>query len=103
VTEAPGSALEIMDSLLRGPVSTALTLTSLPSKHPAGIVEILRSFFGMQHRCGANVSAVDTHTPSGRAPGDHPGTADSRGSRAHVRRSRDPPCLVVMTHSAVVG
>ena len=103
MTEAPGSALEIMDSLLRGPVSTALTLTSLPSKHPAGIVEILRSFFGMQHRCGANVSAVDTHTPSGRAPGDHPGTADSRGSRAHGRRSRDPPCLVVMTHSAVVG
>ena len=64
MTEAPGSALGTMDSLLRGLVSTALTLPSLPSKHPAGIVEILRSFFSVQHRCGANVSAVDTHTPS---------------------------------------
>ena len=56
-------------SLLRGPVSTAPTLPSLPSKHPEGIVEILRSFFGVQHRCGVDVSTMDTHTPSGRAPG----------------------------------
>ena len=55
-------------SLLRGPVSTAPTLPSLPSKHPEGIVEILRSFFGVQHRCGVDVSTMDTHTPSGRAP-----------------------------------
>ena len=90
-------------SLLRGPVSTAPTLPSLPSKHPEGIVEILRSFFGVQHRCGVDVSTMDTHTPSGRAPGTHPGTADSGGARAHARRSRDPPGLVVMKRSAVVG
>ena len=59
-------------SLLRGPVSTAPTLPSLTSKHPAGIVEILGSFFGVQHRCGVDVSTMDTHTPSGRAPGDPP-------------------------------
>ena len=60
-------------SHLRGPVSTAPTLPSLPSKHPARIVEILQSFFGVQHRCGVDVSTMDTHTPSGRAPGDPPG------------------------------
>ena len=48
------------DSLLRGPVSTALTSTIQPSKHPAEIVGILRLIFGVQHRCGIDVSAVDT-------------------------------------------
>ena len=68
MTEAPGSALETMDSLLRGPVSTALTSTSLPPKRPAGIVEILRFFLGVRRRCACDVSTVDTHTPSCLAP-----------------------------------
>ena len=55
-------------SLLRGPVSTALTLTSLASKRPAGIVGILRFFFGVLRRCAFNVSTMDTHTPSCLAP-----------------------------------
>ena len=42
VTEAPGCAVRTPDSLLRGPVSTALTLPRLPSKRPAGIVGILQ-------------------------------------------------------------
>ena len=64
VTEASGCAVRTPDSLLRGPVSTALTLTSLPAKHPAEIVGILRFFFGVQRRCGVDVSTMDTHTPS---------------------------------------
>ena len=64
MTGAPGYAVRTPDSLLRGPVSTALTLPSLPAKHPAGIVGILRFFSGVQARFGVNVSAVDTHTPS---------------------------------------
>ena len=55
-------------SLLRGLVSTVLTLTSLASKRPAGIVEILRFFFGAQCRSGVDVSTMDTHTPSCLAP-----------------------------------
>ena len=46
VTEAPGCVVRTPDSLLRGLVSTALTLPSLPPKHPAGIVGILRFFTG---------------------------------------------------------
>ena len=34
MTGAPGYAVRTPDSLLRGPVSTALTLPSLPAKHP---------------------------------------------------------------------
>ena len=48
------------DSLPRGPVSTALTSTSQPPKHPAEIVGILRLILGAQHRCRVDVSAVDT-------------------------------------------
>ena len=66
--EEPGSTVRTTDSLLRGPVSTALTLTSLASKRPAGIVEILRFFFSVPHRYAFNVSTVDTHTPSCLAP-----------------------------------
>ena len=68
MTEAPGCAVRTPDSLLRGPVSTALTLPSLPSKRPAGIVEILRLFFGVRLRCAFNVSTLDTDTPSCLAP-----------------------------------
>ena len=67
-TEAPGCAVRTPNSLLRGPVSTALTSTSPASVRPAGIVEILRFLFGVQPRFGVNVSAVDTDTPSCLAP-----------------------------------
>jgi len=55
-------------SLLRGPVSTVLTLTSLALKRPARIVEILRFFFGVRRQCACDVSTMDTHTPSCLAP-----------------------------------
>ena len=64
VTEASGCAARTPDSLLRGPVSTALTLTSLPSKNPSGIVGILRFLLLCAVPIRVNVSAVDTHTPS---------------------------------------
>ena len=48
---------------LSGPVSTALTLPSLPPKRPAGIVEILRFLSGAQHRCTRDVSTMDTSDP----------------------------------------
>ena len=60
VREAPGCAARTPDSLLRGPVSTALTLTSLPPKHPAEIVGILRIFSGVWRRYTFNVSTMDT-------------------------------------------
>ena len=63
MTEAPGRAVRTPDSLLRGLVSTVLTSTGPASKHPAGIVEILRFFFGVQRRCACDVSTVDTDTP----------------------------------------
>ena len=63
MTEAPGSAARAPDSLLRCPVSTTLTLPSLPSKRPAGIVEILRFLSGAQHRCTRDVSTMDTSDP----------------------------------------
>ena len=47
-------------SLLRGPVSTVLTLTTLASKRPAGIVGILRFFSGVPRRYAFNVSTMDT-------------------------------------------
>ena len=68
VTEAPGRAVRTPDSLLRGLVSTVLTLTSLALKHPAGIVGILRFFFGVRRRCACDVSTMDTHAPSCLAP-----------------------------------
>ena len=64
VTEAPGRAARTSDSLLRGPVSTALTLPSLPPKHPARIVGILRFLSGVQRRYAFNVSTMDTGKPS---------------------------------------
>ena len=64
VTEAPGRAARTPDSLLRGPVSTALTLAGPTSVRPAVIVEILRFLSGVQRRSGVDVSTMDTHTPS---------------------------------------
>ena len=66
--EAPGRAVRIPDSLLRGLVSTVLTSTGPMSVRPAGIVGILRFFFGVQRRCACDVSTMDTHTPSCLAP-----------------------------------
>ena len=59
--EAPGYAVGTMDSLLRGMVSTVLTLTGPASMFPAGIVEILRFFFVVRRRCACDVSTMDTH------------------------------------------
>ena len=63
MTEASGCAVRTPDSLLRGPVSTALTLPSLPANHPAEIVGILRFFFGVQRRCGVDVSTMGHPRP----------------------------------------
>jgi len=71
VTKAPGSAARTPDSLLRDTVSTALTLMDRTSMFPVGIAGILRLFFGVRRRCACDVSTMDTHTPSGRDPGDH--------------------------------
>ena len=68
MTEAPGSATRTPDSLLRGLVSTVLTLTGPASMFPAGIVGILRFFFVVRRRCACDVSTVDTHPPSCLAP-----------------------------------
>ena len=65
MTEAPGRAVRTPDSLLRGLVSTVLTLTSLALKRPAGIVGILRFLSGVQRRYGVNVSTMDTGEPTG--------------------------------------
>jgi len=63
-TEAPGYTARTPDSLLRGPVSTALTSTSPPPKLSTGIVGILRFLFEVRRRCRADVSAMDTNAPS---------------------------------------
>ena len=55
-------------SLLRGPVSTVLTLTGPTSMFPAGIVGILRFFSGVRLRCAFNVSTLDARTTSPTAP-----------------------------------
>ena len=68
VREEPSSAVTTPDSLLRGPVSTALTSAGPASVRPAGIVGILRFLSGVRHRYACDVSAVDTHTPSCLAP-----------------------------------
>ena len=72
MTEASGCAVRTPGSLLRGLVSTALTLPSLPANHPTGIVGILRFFLGEQSRLGVNVSAVDTDAPPDLFPSSCP-------------------------------
>ena len=67
MTEAPGSATRTPDSLLRGLVSTVLTLTGPASMFPAGIVGILRFFFVVRRRAPV-MSAPWTPTPSCLAP-----------------------------------
>ena len=68
MTEAPGYTARTPDSLLRDPVSIALTSTSPASARPVGIVGILRFLFGVRRRRACDVSTVDTHTPSCLAP-----------------------------------
>lgn len=53
----------------RGPVSTALTLTTPQSLRPAGIVGMLRFLHGVQRKCRVDVSTMDTAGPPG-VPGD---------------------------------
>ena len=84
MTEASGCAVRTPGSLLRGLVSTALTLPSLPANHPAEIVGILRFFLGEQSRLGVNVSAVDTDAPPDLFPSSRPrpqGHRPAQGSR----------------------
>ena len=92
MTEAPGRAVRTPDSLLRGLVSTALTSTGPTSVRPAGIVGILRLFFGVQRRCACDVSTVDTDTP----PELFPSRATSLPRvpfRAGVSDVMTPTCL----------
>ena len=69
-------------SLLRGLVSTALTLPSLPPKNPAEIVGILRFLSGVQRRYGVNVSAVDTSGPPDFFPSPHPRLQDHQPAQS---------------------
>ena len=87
VTGAPGRAARTPDSLLRGLVSTALTLAGPTSVRPAGIVGILRFLSGVQRRYGVNVSAVDTS--------DLPGPARPLpfGASSPTGQSACPPAL----------
>ena len=89
VTEAPGCAVRTSDSLLRGLVSTALTLAGLPPKNPAEIVGILRFLSGVQRRYGVNVSAVDTSGPPDFFPSPHPRLQDHQSAQS----SRPSECL----------
>ena len=96
VTEAPGSAARTPDSLLRGPVSTALTSTSQPPKRPVGIVGILRFLPDARRRCACDISTMDTSDLPGPArplPSAHRRLQDHRpapGSRPNERlRSHD--------------
>ena len=72
MTESPGSAVRTPDSLLRGPVSTALTLGGPTSVRPAGIVGILRFLSSVQRRYAFNVSTMDTR-PLPFVPSSPPG------------------------------
>ena len=67
VTETPGCAARTPDSLLRGLVSTVLTLTGPASMFPAGIVGILRFLSSVQRRYAFNVSTMDTSDLPGPA------------------------------------
>ena len=65
MTEVPGRAARTPGSLLRGLVSTVLTLTSLALKRPVRIVGMLRFVFDVQRRCRVDVSTMDTGEPTG--------------------------------------
>ena len=86
-TGAPGRAARTPGSLLRGPVSTALTSTSLPPKHPAEIVEILRLLPGVRRRYTFNVSTMDTSDLPGPARPLLFGASSPTGQSTCPRRS----------------
>ena len=88
VTEAPGSAARTPDSLLRGLVSTVLTLTGSASVFSAVIVGILRFFLVVRRRCTCDVSTVDTMTRHGW-PLSHPRLLDHQPAPV----SRPSECL----------
>ena len=88
---APGRAVRTPDSLLRGPVSTALTLAGPTSVRPAGIVGILRFLSGVQRRYGVNVSAVDTSDLPGPARPLPFGASSPTGQSTCPRRSALEP------------
>jgi len=99
MTEASGRAVRTPDSLLRGPVSTVLTLTSLASKHPAGIVGILRFFSCVRRRCACDVSTMDTRSSSQTAPHrprphrlQGPSPPHRPRTLEEAARPRRPPC-----------
>ena len=87
MTEAPGYAVRTPDSLLRGPVSTALTWTGPTSMFPAGIVGILRFFFGVRIRCAFNVSTLDTNDLPGLFPPRIAASRTTSPPRAPARAS----------------
>ena len=107
---APGCATKNpADSLPRGSVSTALTLAGPTSVRPAGIVGILRFFFGVRRWCACDVSAVDTSDLPGlfppriaasrttslpRAPARASLSEARRQHRPLVRRRRGRRCVV---------
>ena len=90
-TGAPGRAARTPDSLLRSPVSTALTSTSLPPKHPAEIVEILRLLPGVRRRYTFNVSTMDTSNLPGPARPLPFGASSPTGQSTCPRRSALEP------------
>ena len=95
VTGAPDRAARTPDSLPRGPVSTALTLPSLPPKHPAEIVGILRFLSGAPRRYAFNVSTMDTSDLPGPARplpfGASSPTGQSTCPGAQLSSLRAPP------------
>ena len=88
---APGRAARTPDSLLRGLVSTALTLAGLPPKNPAEIVGILRFLSGVQRRYGVNVSTMDTSDLPGPARPLPFGASSPTGQSTCPRRSALEP------------
>ena len=88
VTETPGYAARPTDLLLRGLVSTVLTLTGSASVFSAVIVGILRFFLVVRRRCTCDVSTVDTMTRHGW-PLSHPRLLDHQPAPV----SRPSECL----------
>ena len=97
MTGAPDRAVRSPDSLLRGPVSTALTLTGPTSMFPAGIVGILRFFFGVRRRSGVDVSIMDTPPvtphPFGPTLASRTTSLPRVPARASVSEVMTPTCL----------
>ncbi len=98
VAEVSGSAARTPDLLLRGLVSTALTSTSLPSKHPTGIVGILRFLSVVKRRCARDVSTMDTSDipaplPFGFALASRTISPPKAPARASVSEVMTPTCL----------